>query len=276
MDDELKRARREAEEAPDDVTAGLRLAAIAERAGKFGDAWTAAVRLVGRTGEDATILAALEALAARNPAAMVGYLRQVDEERSRFSCATLARTKELVALVVLACEQGEDRRLVQARVALRNVVAAEFPRLYGVDPLSVYCGSEAQAPQSWPTLVQSFRRLYQGYPYAVVRGELLGDPPRPPATPVADVEVIEFQASTTNIPPASILHVNPMQWRPVAREVIARARSARRFELLPWLAALFGAHDREIAAEAVTSFQELTGRLAPPLDPEDLSRRWVR
>jgi hypothetical protein len=37
-----------------------------------------------------------------------------------------------------------------------------------------------------------------------------------------------------------------------------------------------GALDTALAADAVVTFLALSGRLGPPLDPEDLARRWPR
>jgi len=217
VDDELERARRGVREAPDDLGAALRLASACERARCFVEGWTAVVRLVGRSDDDAAALSALGRLASRNPGPMVAYLRQIDEDRARFSCVALGRARELLPLVVLACADGEDTRLHDARVALHTALAGDFHELPKVDLLEHF--------------VTRRNQLFRG---VAARHEEVG------------------------------------------RVLITRARVERGFVLLPWLWALSAAQDASLAADAIAAFRELSGRLAPPVDPDDLSRRWTR
>jgi hypothetical protein len=270
VDDELEAALRAAREGPEDIRPALKLASIAERLGNFPVAWTAIMRHVRPTEDDSTALAAVRGLASRNPAAAVAYLRGEDEELARFSCGTLARAKELLPLVVLACEQRDDARCVHARIALRTAVAPGFPGLVGIDPLALRLGSDSRRVDRFLRL---YARIYGSYSAEVVLGELWGQispPSMPPA--VASFLPPPFE----HIPTDLGLNLRFEGSEEIAREVVSRALSRKQLELLPWLSGLAGARDRKLASEAVAAFQELTGRLAPPLDPEDLSRRWVR
>jgi hypothetical protein len=269
VDQELERARRAVSESPEDLAASIRLATVNERLGLFRDAWTVLVRLSGRTDDEPSLLRALAGLAKRNPAAAVGYLAACEPDRARFSCLVLGRAGALLPLVVFACGNAEAALVLDAQIALRRAIAAVNPGLPGVAPFLHYLTTDSS--REWNAYVPTSIVVMRNYGHDELLREL-------GSTPEQDRE---FLAGTISVLPGLMGPLGTPHrhdragWTTLARDLVSRARSEKRYELLPWVRSAAAARDSALASEAVAAFQELTGRPAPPLDPVELARLWV-
>ncbi|HZV00233.1 MAG TPA: hypothetical protein VFF73_26175 [Planctomycetota bacterium] len=247
VDDELRRELRDFAALPSDPGA-IRLAAAFERLHRFKAAWQLLARRLDQGGDDQAILAALGGLAARNRVAAVHFLRREGVDEARFSCLALARAGELFPLVVLASEAPEEPRVIDAGIALRRALQGRIEGLPGPHAFGVYLAGEDRT-RGLVDVVYAQTRLIQRY------------------GPDEMLRELGFLAHETER--------GPNRGPTFARELLARVRVERSLALLPWVSAMRGARDTALASDAVALFQELTGRLAPPLDPEDLARRWT-
>jgi hypothetical protein len=287
MDEELERARRAVREAPEDSTAAIRLAAVCERLGRFPEAWTALVRLVGHSPDEPALLRALGGLAARNPAASLAYLRQIEDDHARFSCATLGRAGEHLPLVMLAPESEESSLTTHAQIALRRAVAAGIPGLPGPMALQIYV--QSQDPRGWGSFIRRTTHLFRNYSASELFDEMgFSAPASPTSESMSAVQILGHMEALygafgrepmidptfagARMPPRRSL----AEWTTYGRDLVERARKEPRYALLPWVRALGAANDTGLASQAIAAFQELTGKLAPPLDVNDLAARWPR
>jgi hypothetical protein len=269
VDEALESLRRAVKADPADVGAALRLASACERLRLFPEAWEVLVRRLSGAidaPEDDVILRGLADLAAKSPAPLLRYLDRLERvEEARFSLRAVARSGELPVVIAIGCDEG--RHAFFAQRLLRDALAVEG--LPGVGVLGALLGGGQALVRMTPILrnltglepEEMFREF--GIPFSEeARAVYLG-----PAGGIAGMGALSFLQNIAR--PAGV-----PDWRGFARDLVARALGERRLELLPWLRAIAGAEDAAVAAQAVSAFQELSGRLAPPLDVADLASRW--